>query len=125
MCSTKFIAQDYAFVNPDAETKCELIKEGTFLSTTHKEIEWNMVANKNTQTEFYDNGKQFIKAIQNFDTKNPCKYELIVSETSDQFSGVLKGDKIKIEILYTEGNFIRIKSETNNQGIILTLEKIK
>ncbi len=123
-CSQSNAQTDY-MQNPDVKPKCENIKSGTFMSLEVPEEEWTMVIDKDIQTEYFDNGKNFIKAKMHFETENPCKYHLVVTENTDPSNGILKGTVYHNTILQTELNMIRIKSENDEVGTVLTLEKIK
>ena len=111
---------------PDPKPRCENIKTGTFVSLGTEEEEWKMVVENGVQKEYFDNGKNYIKAVQYFDTENPCIYHLIVIENTNPENGIKKGDKFDNLILETGLNMIKIKSiNSDDVGMIFTLEKIK
>jgi hypothetical protein len=47
---------------PDNPVKCTNIKEGKFLRANYPESIWHMTIKDNIQTEYFNNGKDYIKS---------------------------------------------------------------
>lgn len=116
-------AQDKAFQNPDKPAKCKNIKDGKFLRSNYPEGIWYMTVKDNIQTEYYNNGKDFIKSSLVF--IDDCNYKAITLEKSDQSHPIQIGDVTHNKIVETEQNFLKIQSKIEKEQFELILIKVK
>jgi hypothetical protein len=63
---------------PDNPVKCTNIKDGKFLRANYPESIWHMTIKDNVQTEYFNNGKDYIKSTLVF--VDDCNYKSIVIE---------------------------------------------
>jgi hypothetical protein len=117
------INQDTTLKNPDKPTKCKNIKEGKFLRDNYPESIWYMTVKDNVQTEYFNNGKDYIKSSLVF--LDDCSYKAVVIEKTDQSDPTKIGDTVDNKILQTEKNFLRISSTFDKQVFEKILIKIK
>ncbi|EJL70504.1 hypothetical protein, partial [Chryseobacterium populi] len=50
------------FLSPDQPAKCEKLKQGKFLRVGYPIETWFMTIKDNVQTEYYNDGKDYIKS---------------------------------------------------------------
>ncbi|MEN4762113.1 hypothetical protein ABEG63_17405 [Chryseobacterium sp. C39-AII1] len=106
----------------DNPVKCSNIKEGTFLRINYPQNLWYMTIKDNVQTEYYNNGKDYIKSTMVF--VDDCNYKVIVLEKTEKENPVKVGDIYSNRIFATQDNFIRIESVLNGEKYDLPLEKV-
>ncbi|WP_027381560.1 hypothetical protein [Chryseobacterium daeguense] len=115
----KTVPQQKAVDNP---TKCSNIKEGTFLRTNYPKNLWYMTVKDNVQTEFYNDGKGYVKSNMIF--LDDCNYKAIVLE-------VKGNDRIKVDdvftnkIVATQDNYIKLQTKVKGDNYDLILVKAK
>ncbi|KQT23377.1 hypothetical protein ASG22_13470 [Chryseobacterium sp. Leaf405] len=107
----------------DNPIKCINIKEGTFLRINYPKNLWYMTVKDNIQTEYYNDGKDFIKSSMVF--VDECNYKVIVLEKSEKENPVKVGDVYSNRIFASQDNFLRIESTMNGDKYDLPLEKIE
>jgi uncharacterized beta-barrel protein YwiB (DUF1934 family) len=120
-CSSKVKSQEH-FLLPDSPPKCNLIKEGKFIKEGDSAKKWNIVIKKDSQREYTNNGKDYIKyKIEYIDD---CTYKTTVTGKSDGKSPMRIGDVITNKIIETDHQFIKIQSLYFNKADEFVLEKI-
>ena len=107
----------------DSPAKCSNIKEGTFLRTNYPKNLWYMTVKNNVQTEFYNDGKDYIKSTVVF--VDDCNYKVIVLEKTEQNNPIKVGDVYNNEVIATQDNYIKINSQLNGEQFDLVLMKVK
>jgi hypothetical protein len=132
LCVSQIDAQKKETAKPKTETvkqkpldnpvKCSNIKEGTFLRINYPKNLWYMTVKDNVQTEYYNDGKDFIKSSMVF--IDDCNYKVIVLEKSEKDNPVKIGDVYSNKIYASQDNFLRIESAVNGDKYDLPLEKI-
>lgn len=115
-------AQDSTIKTPDKPANCKNIKSGKFLRDNYPEAIWYMTIEENVQTEYFNNGKDFIKSALVF--VDDCNYKAIVLEKSDKSDPVQAGDVFNNKIVETEGNFLKVYSKIQNEQIEMILVKV-
>lgn len=106
----------------DNPVNCKNIKEGTFLRINYPKNLWYMTVKDNVQTEYYNNGKDFIKSSMVF--IDDCNYKTIVLEKSEKENPIKIGDVYSNRIFASQDNFLRIECIMNGDKYDLPLEKI-
>ncbi|PWN67276.1 hypothetical protein [Chryseobacterium oncorhynchi] len=101
---------------PDNPVKCSNIKEGKFLRANYPESIWYMTIKDNVQTEYLNNGKDYIKSTLVF--VDDCNYKAIVMEKTDKNDPVQIGDVFNNQVVATQDNLLKVnikieKSEFN------------
>lgn len=132
LCVSQINAQKKETQKPKVETakqkpldnpvNCKNIKEGTFLRINYPKNLWYMTVKDNVQTEYYNNGKDFIKSSLVF--IDDCNYKAIVLEKSEKENPIKVGDIYSNKIFASQDNFLRIESVLNGEKYDLPLEKI-
>lgn len=107
----------------DNPTKCSNIKEGTFLRTNYPKNLWYMTVKDNVQTEYYNNGKDYIKSSMVF--LDDCNYKLIVLEKTEKDNTIKVGDIYSNKIAATQGNYIKVQSQFAGSQSDLIIVKVK
>ncbi|KMQ67291.1 hypothetical protein ACM39_14155 [Chryseobacterium sp. FH2] len=107
----------------DNPVKCSNIKEGTFLRINYPKNLWYMTVKDNIQTEYYNDGKDFIKSSIVF--VDECNYKLIVLEKTEQSNPIKVGDVFSNTVIATQDNYIKINSQLNGEKFDLVLMKAK
>ncbi|UZT98540.1 hypothetical protein ODZ84_02925 [Chryseobacterium fluminis] len=107
----------------DSPAKCSNIKEGTFLRTNYPKNLWYMTVKNNVQTEFYNDGKDYIKSTVVF--IDDCNYKVIVLEKTEQNNPIKVGDVYNNKVIATQDNYIKINSQLNGEQFDLVLMKVK
>ncbi|MDH6253945.1 hypothetical protein M2347_003672 [Chryseobacterium sp. H1D6B] len=120
---SKVKSQENAFLGTDNPAKCENIKEGKFLRVGYPVTEWVMTVKDNIQTEYYNDGKDYVKSRLEF--VDDCHYKVIITAKSDENYPVKLGETVLNEITETDRNFIKLKSEYNNKTFDVILNKIE
>ncbi|GAA5101489.1 hypothetical protein GCM10023210_41370 [Chryseobacterium ginsengisoli] len=106
----------------DNPVKCNNIKDGTFLRINYPKNLWYMTVKDNVQTEYYNDGKDFIKSTMVF--VDDCNYKAIVLEKSEKENPIKIGDVYSNRIFASQDNFLRIESVLNGEKYDLPLEKV-
>ncbi|MFP3831557.1 hypothetical protein [Chryseobacterium sp. SIMBA_028] len=101
---------------PDNPAKCFNIKEGKFLRANYPESIWYMTIKDNVQTEYLNNGKDYIKSTLVF--VDDCNYKAIVMEKTDKTDPVQIGGVFNNQVVATQDNLLKVnikieKSEFN------------
>lgn len=91
---------------PDDPAKCSNIKEGKFLRANYPESIWHMTIKDNIQTEYFNNGKDFIKSTLVF--VDDCNYKAIVMEKSDKNDPAQVGDVLNNKVVATQDNLLKV-----------------
>lgn len=120
---SKTKAQTADFSKPDKPAKCKNMKAGKFLRENYPEGIWYMTVKDNVQTEYFNNGKDFIKSALAF--VDDCNYKAIVTEKSDKNDPVQVGDVFSVKIMETQGNFLKVQTKIENSEFELTYVKVK
>ncbi|KMQ64994.1 hypothetical protein ACM46_12400 [Chryseobacterium angstadtii] len=105
-------SQDTEFGKPDKPAKCKNIRSGKFLRANYPEGIWYMTIKGNTQTEYFNNGKDYIKSTLVF--VDDCNYKVIVLEKSDKNDPMQVGDVVNNTIVETQDNLIKLHSKIGN-----------
>ncbi|WP_312399363.1 hypothetical protein [Chryseobacterium sp.] len=105
----------------DNPTKCANIKEGTFLRTNYPKNLWYMTIKDNVQTEYYNDGKDFIKS--NLVFVDDCNYKVIVLEKTEKDNPMKVGDVMSNKVVATQDNLIKINSQLNGELFDLVIMK--
>ncbi|CAD7814439.1 hypothetical protein CHRY9390_02805 [Chryseobacterium aquaeductus] len=121
-CNYKIKAQEH-FLLPDSPPKCHLIKEGKFIKQGDSAKKWNIVIKKDSQREYTNNGKDYIKYKIEF--LDDCTYKTTVIGKSDGKNPIRIGDFITNKIIETDHQFIKISSQYFNKTDEFVLEKIE
>jgi len=106
----------------DNPTKCANIKEGTFLRTNYPKNLWYMTVKDNIQTEYYNNGKDFIKSSMVF--VDNCNYKLMVLEVKGEDKRIKVDDVFTNKVIATQDNYIKIESKIAGDTYNLILAKL-
>lgn len=107
----------------DNPTKCSNIKEGTFLRINYPKNLWYMTVKDNVQTEYYNEGKDFIKSSMVF--IDDCNYKLIVTEKTEKENPVKVGDVYSNKVVATQDRYIKIQSKFEDNQFDMVLVKAK
>lgn len=121
-CSSKMKSQVH-FLLPDSPPKCNLIKEGKFIKEGDSAKKWNIVIKKDSQREYTNNGKDYIKYKIEF--IDDCTFKTTVTGKSDGKNPMRIGDVITNKIIETDHQFIKIQSLYFNKADEFVLEKIE
>lgn len=122
-CFVTVKSQEEKFLLPDNPAKCQNIKEGKFIRTGDSPRKWYLVIKKDTQREYFNNGKDFIKYKIEF-TDN-CSYKATVTGKTDGKYPMRIGDGVTYKILETDHQFIKIETVNFNKKEEVILEKIE
>lgn len=120
--SSKVKSQEH-FLLPDSPAKCHLIKEGKFIKNGESAKKWNIVIKKDSQKEYTNNGKDYIKYKIEF--LDNCTYKTTVTGKSGGKNSVRIGDVMTNRIIETDHQFIKISSKYFNKTDEIILEKIE
>ncbi|WP_300351425.1 hypothetical protein [Chryseobacterium sp.] len=121
-CSSQLKSQEH-FLLPDSPAKCHLIKEGKFIKEGDSAKKWNIVIKKDSQREYFNNNKDYIKYKIEF--LDDCTYKTTVTGKSDGKNPMRIGDVITNKIIETDHHFIKIQSQYFNKTDEFVLEKIE
>ena len=108
---------------PDNPVKCAHIKEGTFLRANYPEAVWYMVIKDNVQTEYFNNGQDYIKSTLVF--VDDCNYKTIVTEKSDKNDSAQIGDSFINTIVATQDNILRVNIKIEDTQFNMVYIKVK
>ncbi|MFU8970436.1 hypothetical protein ACM642_04110 [Chryseobacterium sp. CY353] len=121
-CSSKMKAQEH-FLLPDSPTKCNLIKEGKFIKEGESAKKWNILIKKDSQREYFNNNKDYIK--YKIDFVDNCTYKATVTAKTDGKYPMRIGDVVTYKVLETDHQFIKIETVNYNKKEEIVLEKIE
>ncbi|PKF75863.1 hypothetical protein [Chryseobacterium sp. PMSZPI] len=107
----------------DNPAKCANIKEGKFLRANYPESIWYMTIKDNIQTEYFNNGKDFIKSTLVF--VDDCNYKAIVLEKSDKNDPAQIGDVFNNKVVETQDNFLKVQTKIENSQFDVVYVKVK
>lgn len=116
-------SQQTAFEKPDQPAKCKNIRDGKFLRANYPEGIWYMTVKENVQTEYFNNGKDYIKSTLVF--VDDCNYKAIVLEKSDKNDPVQVGDVFNNKIVETQDNVLKVQSKIDNSQFEVIYIKAK
>lgn len=119
---TEVKSQGNTFIS-DEETKCTNMKEGKFLRVDTPVTEWVMVIKDNVQTEYFNDGKDYVRSRLEF--VDDCNYRSIVVAKSNEENPVKLGEVKINKIVATERNLIKILSECDHKTTELILDKVE
>lgn len=108
---------------PDNPTKCANIKEGKFLRANYPESIWHMTIKDNVQTEYFNNGKDFIKSTLVF--IDDCNYKAIVMEKSDKSDPTQIGDVFNNKVVATQDNLLKVNIKVEGSQFDVVYRKVK
>lgn len=108
---------------PDNPTKCTNIKEGKFLRANYPESIWHMTIKDNVQTEYFNNGKDFIKSTLVF--IDDCNYKAIVMEKSDKRDPTQIGDVFNNKVVATQDNLLKVNIKVEGSQFDVVYRKVK
>ncbi|WP_121487968.1 hypothetical protein [Chryseobacterium sp. 7] len=108
---------------PDNPAKCANIKEGKFIRANYPESIWNMTIKDNVQTEYFNNGKDFIKSTLVF--IDDCNYKAIVMEKSDKNDPAQVGDVFNNKIVATQDNLLKVNTKIEGTSFDVVYVKVK
>lgn len=107
----------------DNPVKCANIKEGKFLRANYPESIWYMTIKDNIQTEYFNNGKDYIKSTLVF--VDDCNYKAIVMEKSDKNDPAQIGDVFNNKITETQDSFLKVQTKVENTQFEAVYIKVK
>lgn len=108
---------------PDNPVKCTNIKEGKFLRPNYPEGIWHMTIKDNVQTEYFNNGKDYIKSTLVF--VDDCNYKAIVIEKSDKNDPAQVGDVFNNKVVATQDNLLKVTSKIEDSQFDVVYVKVK
>ncbi|UCA60800.1 hypothetical protein KB553_04545 [Chryseobacterium rhizoplanae] len=108
---------------PDNPVKCANIKEGKFLRANYPESIWHMTIKDNIQTEYFNNGKDYIKSTLVF--IDDCNYKSIVMEKSDKNDPAQIGDVFNNKVIATQDNLLKINIKIEGSQFDVVYIKVK
>lgn len=111
------------FLLPDTPPKCHLIKEGKFIKEGESAKNWNIVIKKDSQREYTNNGKDYIRYKIEF--LDGCTYKTTVVGKSDGKNPIRIGDFMTNTIIETDHQYIKISSQYFNKTSEIILEKVE
>jgi len=108
----------------DNPPKCSNIKEGTFLRSNYPKNLWYMTVKDNVQTEYYNDGKDFVKSTMVF--IDNCNYKSIVLENKNTQDDRIKvGDVFSNKIVATQDNYLKVETKIDTEQYTFVLIKEK
>ncbi|MFZ4928758.1 hypothetical protein [Chryseobacterium sp. Mn2064] len=107
----------------DNPVKCANLKEGKFLNPNYPESIWYMTIKDNIQTEYLNNGKDFIKSTVVF--LDDCNYKRIVMEKSDKNDPAQVGDVFNNKIVATQDNLLKVNTTFEGSQFDVVYVKVK
>lgn len=107
----------------DNPPKCSNIKEGTFLRSNYPKNLWYMTIKDNVQTEYYNDGKDFVKSTMVF--IDDCNYKSIVLEKTEKDNLIKVGDVFSNKILATQDNYLKVETKIDSDQYSFVLIKEK
>lgn len=121
-CSSKLKSQEH-FLLPDSPAKCYLMKEGKFLREGDSARKWYLVIKKDSQREYFNNGKDYIKYKIEF--LDNCSYKATVTAKTDGKYPLRIGDVITYKVVETDHQFLKVETVNYNKKEEIILEKIE
>jgi hypothetical protein len=106
----------------DNPTKCSNIKEGMFLRTNYPKSLWYMTVKDNIQTEYQNDGKDYIKSSMIF--IDDCNYKLMVLEVKGEDKRIKVDDVFTNKVVATKDNYLKIESKIAGDTYNLVLVKV-
>lgn len=120
---TKTVQKEAAKQKPaDNPTKCTNIKEGTFVRYNYPKNLWYMTVKDNVQTEYQNDGKDYVKSSMIF--IDDCNYKLMVLDVKGEDKRIKADDVFTNKILATQDNYIKIESRIAGDTYNMVLVKI-
>jgi len=119
---SKLKSQQNMFLSTDKPAKCQNIRSGKFLRVDFPIDKWVMTVQDNTQTEYYNDGKDYIKS--HLDFVDDCSYKVTVIGKSDEKNPIKLGEVMVNRIMETDRGFIKLTSEYNNKTSEFILSKV-
>lgn len=116
-------SQESTFLSPDQPTKCKNIQEGKFLKVGESSKTWYMTIKNGVLKEYYNNGKDYVKAKLDF--TDDCHYKTIITGKTEGINFMRTGDVLINEITETDHNRVRIVTKFYNKTSEVVLEKIE
>lgn len=107
----------------DNPPKCANIKEGKFVRPNYPEGIWHMTIKDNIQTEYLNNGKDYIKSTLVF--VDDCNYKAIVMEKSDKNDPAQIGDVFNNKIVATQDNLLKVNTKIEGTQFDVVYVKVK
>lgn len=107
----------------DNPAKCSNIKEGTFLRTNYPQNLWYMTTKDNVQTEYSNDGKDYVKSSMVF--LDDCNYKLMVLEVKGDDQRIKVDDVFTNKVVATKDNYLKIQSQIGGDKYDLVLVKVK
>lgn len=107
----------------DKPAKCKNIREGKFLRPNYPEGIWYMTIKDNIQTEYLNNGKDFIKSTLVF--VDDCNYKAIVLDMTANDNRIHIGDVFSNKIVETQDNVLKVHTKVENSQYELIYIKAK
>lgn len=107
----------------DNPAKCSNIKEGTFLRSNYPKSLWYMTVKDNVQTEYYNDGKDFVKSTMVF--IDDCNYKSIVLEKTEKDNLIKVGDVFSNKIVATQDNYLKVETKIDSDQYSFVLIKEK
>lgn len=120
---SKLKSQQNMFLTSDSPAKCQNIKSGKFVRIDTPIDQWVMIIEDNTQTEYYNDGKDYVKS--HLDFVDDCSYKVTVIGKSDEKYPVKLGEVMVNRILETDRSFIKLRSEYNTKSSEFVLSKVE
>lgn len=116
-------SQKTAFDKPDQPPKCKNIRDGKFVRVNYPEGIWHMTIKDNIQTEYFNNGKDYIKSTLVF--VDDCNYKVIVLEKTNNDDRIHTGDVFSNKIVETQDNLLKVQSKIANDQYEIIYVKVK
>jgi len=116
-------SQKTTFEKPDQPVKCKNIRDGKFLRANYPQGIFYMTIKDNIQTEYFNNGKDYIKSTLVF--VDDCNYKTIVLEKTEKNDPVQVGDVFNNKIVETQDNLLKIQSKVENNQFQIIYVKVK
>lgn len=123
MTAVQVQAQKTEEKKPDNPAKCAHIREGRFLRANYPEAIWHMIIKDNVQTEYFNNGKDYIKSTLVF--VDDCNYKAIVLEKSDKNDPAQIGDVFNNKVVATQDKLIKVSSKIEGSEFDMVYIKVK
>lgn len=123
MSFSKLKSQQNIFLTSDNPTKCQNIKAGKFLRVDMPIDKWVMTVQDNIQTEYYNDGKDYVRSRMDF--ADDCSYKVTIIAKSDENYPVKLGEVMVNRIVETDRTFLKLTSEYNNKTSEFILSKVE
>lgn len=95
------------------QTDCSIMKTGTFKYMEAEDTTAYFVITPTSHTEFYANGKYYIKSKMKW--LNDCEYKLTMTAITIPEFPFKPGEEMKVKITEVEGNLVHYTSEVNGR----------